>query len=171
MSSAAHVARDPDADAPAVRRSSTVFDFRPPANRIAQIGRVPLLARHALALVWSAAPRQLVTLVALQAIAAGAVAVQLLVSREILGALVAVGGGGSISALYPWLVALAGVTAIVGVLAAVTAHQQTLLGELTARRAFDRIIDVSANRRSRGVREMPISTTGCSARGTPGSLV
>ena len=56
----------------------------------------------------------------------------------------AVGGGAPVSRLYPWLAALAGLTALLGVLAAISTYEQKLLVELASRHAFDRIIDVSA---------------------------
>ena len=76
-------------------------------------------------------------------VAAAAIAVQLLVTRRLLEALVGLGNGGSVSALYPWLAALALITAVLGVVAALTNYEQKLLVELASRYAFDRIIEVS----------------------------
>ena len=72
-----------------------------------------------------------------------AIAVQLLITRELLTALGDIGHGGSVSALYPWLAALALFTAVLSVVAAFTAYEQKLLVELASRHAFDRIIEVS----------------------------
>jgi len=122
---------------------STVFDYRPPADRMAQVRRVPALTWTALRVVWAADRGHLIATVLLQAVSAAAVAIQLLITRELLTALVEVGNGGSVSSLYPWLGALAVVTAVLGIVAAFTAYEQKLLVELASRHAFDRIIEVS----------------------------
>ncbi len=122
---------------------STVFDYRPPDNRVSQIRRVPGLTWLALRLVWGADRRHLSATVLLQVVAAGAIALQLLVTRRLLEALVGLGNGGSVSALYPWLGALALITAVMGVVTAFTTYEQKLLVELASRHAFDRIIEVS----------------------------
>ena len=64
-------------------------------------------------------------------------------TRRLLEALVGLGNGGSVSALYPWLAALALISAVLGVVAALTTYEQKLLVELASRYAFDRIIEVS----------------------------
>ena len=123
---------------------STVFDYRSPPDRMAQLRRVPALTWTALRVVWSADRWHLTATILLQVISAVGVAVQLLITRELLTALVEVGNGGSVSALYPWLGALAVVTAVLGVVAAFVSYEQRLLVELASRHAFDRIIEVSA---------------------------
>jgi ATP-binding cassette subfamily B protein len=122
---------------------ATVFDYRPPDDRVSQIRRVPGLTWLALRLVWTADRKHLSATILLQVVAAAAIAVQLLVTRRLLEALVEVGNGGSVSALYPWLAALALITAVLGVVAAFTNYEQKLLVELASRHAFDRIIEVS----------------------------
>ena len=106
---------------------------------------MPGLTWLALRLVWAADRKHLSATVLLQVIAAAAIAVQLLVTRGLLEALVGLGNGGSVSALYPWLGALALITAVLGVVAAFTAYEQKLLVELASRHAFDRIIEVSVS--------------------------
>ena len=134
----------PEAGAPPTRtRPPTVFDYRPPDDRLSQVRRVPGLTWLALRLVWTADRKHLSATVLLQVVSAAAVAVQLLVTRQLLTALVDVGNGGSASALYPWLGALAVITALLSVVAAFTAYEQKLLVELASRHAFDRIIEVS----------------------------
>ena len=124
---------------------ATVFDLQPPANRTAQLRRVPRLTWRALRLVWEAGPAHLVATVVLQVAAAVIIAIQLLVSRELLSATVNIGDGGTVSSLYPWLAALAVCGASLGVVAALTTYEQKLLVELTSRFAFDRIIEVSSS--------------------------
>ena len=130
--------------AAAPRGPTTVFDLRPPANRLTELRRVPSLTWVALRLVWQADRKHLLATIALQVAAAAAVAVQLLITRRLLAVLVELGHGGTIRALYPWLAALAVFGAALSVLAALTAFEQRLLVELASRHAFDRIIEVSA---------------------------
>ena len=81
----------------------------------------------------------------LQVAAAGAVGVQLLISRELLSALDASRWRGARLAISTrGSPRSPGLTALLGVLSAVTAYEQKLLVELSSRHAFDRIIDVSA---------------------------
>jgi len=108
-----------------------------------QLRRVPALTWVALRLVWSADRKHLLATILLQAISAVAIAVQLLITRELLTALGDIGHGGSVHDLYPWLAALALFTAGLSVIAAFTAYEQKLLVELASRHAFDRIIEVS----------------------------
>jgi ATP-binding cassette subfamily B protein len=119
---------------------STIRHLAPPANRGAQLRRVPRLTVRALRLVWDSSRRHLLTTVLLQLAAAGVVAAQLLFARELLRAAVATGGGGSVGHIYPWLIAIAACAGGLGAITAFTAHEQKLLVELVSRHAFDRII-------------------------------
>ena len=125
------------------RGPNTIFDYLPPDNRLGKIRRVPALTWVALRLVWAADRKHLLATVLLQATSAVAIAVQLLITRELLTALGNIGHGGSVHDLYPWLAALALFTAGLSVVAAFTAYEQKLLVELASRHAFDRIIEVS----------------------------
>jgi ATP-binding cassette, subfamily B, bacterial len=125
------------------RRANTLLAYGTPTNRMGQVRRIPALTLVALRLVWAADRRHLVATIALQAIAAGALAVQLLITKELLTTLSRVGSGAPLHDLYPWLAALALFTAALGVVAALTTYEQKLLVELASRYAFDRIIDVS----------------------------
>ncbi len=127
----------------AAKGPTTVFDFRPPPDRLVQVRRVPTLTWLALRLVWAADRRHLVATILLQIGSAAVLAVQLLITRELLRTLIKLGNSGSVHALYPWLAALALCTAALGLIAAFTAYEQKLLVELASRHAFDRIIDVS----------------------------
>ena len=124
-------------------RPLSVLDLQPPPNRAARLKHVPRLVVDALAIVWAAAPRQLVATVVLQTAAAVGITAQLLVSREILHGLVDVGNGGDISSIYPWFAALAVMAAVLAALSAFSTYHQRLLTELTARHAFDSIITVT----------------------------
>ena len=125
------------------RRANKLLEYRTPTDRMGQVRRIPALTLVALRLVWAADRRHLVATIALQTIAAGALAVQLLITKELLTTLSRVGNGAPLHDLYPWLAALALFTAALGVVAALTTYEQKLLVELASRYAFDRIIDVS----------------------------
>ena len=146
---------------------ASILDLQPPGDRVARLRRLPRLTWRALRLVWDAGHGHLIGTVLLQVAAAAAIGIQLLVSRELLRAVVDIGHGGSVSSLYPWLAAVAGCAAALGVIAALTTYEQKLLVELASRFAFDRIIDVSANVDLESF-ERPASTTSCSAPATPG---
>jgi len=125
------------------RQSPSVLDLQPPGNRAAHLWRVPSLVVEALRIVWRAGRRHLCTTAALQVVAAAGVAVQLLLSKQILSGLVDVSNGASVSSVYVWFALLAGLTAALGMVGAYLAHEQKLLAELTARHAFDSIIAVA----------------------------
>jgi len=125
------------------QRPNTLLDYRTTTDRLGQVRRIPSLTLVALRLVWAADRRHLVATVVLQAISAGALAVQLLITKELLTTLGRVGNGSPLHDLYPWLAALALFTAALGVVAALITYEQKLIVELVSRYAFDRIIDVS----------------------------
>jgi ATP-binding cassette, subfamily B, bacterial len=125
------------------RRENTLLDYRSPTDRLGQLRRIPALTLVALRLVWAADRRHLVATIVLQAISAGAIAVQLLITKELLITLGRIGNGAPLHDLYPWLAALALFTAALGVVAALITYEQKLVVELASRYAFDRIIDVS----------------------------
>jgi ATP-binding cassette, subfamily B, bacterial len=141
VSGATHLADDAS---PRAGRSATVYDLTPPMDRMAELRRVPRLAWDALRLVGRAGRTQLVATFALQVTAAVAIAGQLLISRELVNALIGVGGGAPVSDLYPWLAAVAGFTMLIGIVSALTTYEQKLLVELASRHAFDHIIDAAA---------------------------
>ena len=95
--------------------------------------------------MWDADRAHLVATIVLQAVAAVAIMIQLLVTRELLVAAGDVSRGGSVSSLYPWLAAVAVCAAVLAVITALTTYEQKLLVELTSRHAFNCIIDVSAS--------------------------
>ena len=125
-------------------RLATIAELQAPQNRAEQLRRVPMLVGGALRVVWTAARWNLAGSVALQAAAAAAIGAQLLISRAILRSLIAVSHGAPVSRAYLPFALLACLTAALGAINALLAHQQKLLAELTARHAFDSIIAVAA---------------------------
>jgi ATP-binding cassette subfamily B protein len=121
----------------------TMFDLAPVAERRGQLRRTPRLVSDAVRIAFKASPRHLLATVALQLASGLGVVVQLLVARRIMQGLVAVTQGGAVSSLYLPFALLVAVVAALGVVNAVSAHQQALLGEMVARHAWDRIIGVA----------------------------
>jgi ATP-binding cassette subfamily B protein len=105
--------------------------------------RLPGLLRGALLLVWRAAPRELAASAALQLAAAIGLAGQVLVARELLNRILALDAGSPVSGVVPWLLALAGLGALVAFANMARTEQQRLLSELVARYAVDQILEVS----------------------------
>ena len=126
-------------------RSFSVYDHvRTPRSGRA-LRRLPALVRDAMALVWRAAPRELATLVAFQAVGGVGLAAQLLVGREVISAaIIAEKSGGGLGAVIPQLAALIALTAVVGVVTSLQSDRALLLGELVAREAHGAILDVAS---------------------------
>src|SRR6476659_7627533 len=121
----------------------TLYELAPQADRRGQLRRTPRLVLEAWRMAWHSSRRHLSATVALQVAAGVGIAVQLLVARRIMEGLVAVSQGESVSTLYLPFGLLVALTAGLGVAAALSAHQQTLLSEMVARHAWDNIIGVS----------------------------
>jgi ATP-binding cassette subfamily B protein len=118
--------------------SFSLQEYFTPTER-KRLRRFPHLARVSFRLVWSSARRELLEVVAIQALMAGGIAAQLLVVRNLLSHLVG-SRSPSFSAIIPQLVALAVITLLVGTAGAVLALRTRLLGQLVARRAIDGVI-------------------------------
>ena len=122
----------------------TLYDLKAPADRLKQLRRIPSMVAEALRLAWRAGRRQLVLVTALQFVSAGIIAVQLLVGRQVLEQLMAVGQGTSDSgSLVPGLALLIGATVLLGAVEALATHQQRFLTELVGNHTYERIIDVA----------------------------
>jgi ATP-binding cassette, subfamily B, bacterial len=126
------------------RAGLTVYDLHPSSDRRGAFRQVPGLAIDALRIVWRASRRHLLTAFGLQVATALGVGLQLLVGRLVLVEMIELSGsGGSAAALAPEFGLFILVTAALGAITALLAHQQRLLVELVGRHAYDRIIDVS----------------------------
>ncbi len=121
----------------------TVFDLQAPVNRRRALRRVPRLTVDALRMLMDATRRHVFTTVGLQVAAGFGAAAQLLVAREILNDFVAIDEGASASAVQTDFALLVGILLVMGIITSLVAHQQQLLVELVARKAFLRIIDVA----------------------------
>jgi len=134
---------EPPAEPPAGPVS--IFDALQPPSGNRSLRRLPRLVGWALGLVWQAARREVITAAVWQVLGAVALAGQLFIARSFLASLL----GDSASAerladVVPQLLGLGLITAVGGFSTAVVRERRFLLGELTARHAMGRLLDVAA---------------------------
>lgn len=107
--------------------------------------RLPLLVWSALRLVRRSAPRELAISTALQLLAGVGVAGQVLLTREILQSVLAIGDGAAAGGVVPILVGLAALSALLSFAGQARIEQQRLMGELVGRYAVDQVLEVSSS--------------------------
>jgi ATP-binding cassette subfamily B protein len=106
--------------------------------------RLPRLAAHALAIVWTAGRGEFLASTLLQLVGGGGIAALLLLGQRGLNTLFdAVRVGASLTAVLPWALAIAGVAAVQFFAAAVQGERQQILGELVGRYVEQRVLDVT----------------------------
>lgn len=114
------------------------------ARRIERLRKLPRLARQALRLVWAAGRREFLVTTALQAFQGFGVTAQLLLGKEVLESVLERSGpSGSFLTALPELTALVVLTVLLSFAAAVQVERSRVLGELVARAATDRVLDVA----------------------------
>jgi ATP-binding cassette subfamily B protein len=127
------------------KNSGEQFDveelFHPKVER--SLRYMPRLLMGALRLVWAAAPSQLVLNVALQALGSAALALQVLVGKELLTKLLADNTSKDFSSAVPSIVLLAVVMAVASVTAVVRNELQRLLSEMVSRSAMQQVVDAA----------------------------
>ena len=106
---------------------------------------LPRLLLGALRLVWAAAPGQLVLNVVLQGVGSVALALQVLVGKQLLSKLLADNTTKDFSSAIPSVVLLAVVLAIASVVTIVRTELQRLLSELVARSAMHQVVDAACH--------------------------
>jgi len=106
---------------------------------------LPRLLLGALRLVWAAAPGQLVLNVVLQRVGSVALALQVLVGKQLLSKLLADNTTKDFSSAIPSVVLLAVVLAIASVVTIVRTELQRLLSELVARSAMHQVVDAACH--------------------------
>jgi ATP-binding cassette subfamily B protein len=108
------------------------------------VGRFRDIVRRSVVLVWGAGRLLVVCLIALQIVAALALAGQVLVIQALLNAILELPGGQSgMSQLLPPVIALAVLTAVTAITGAVQGNIQRLLGERVARTMWHQVLDVA----------------------------
>ncbi len=113
----------------------------PVGNRKAR--ELPGLVAQAVKLVWSAARRELVFTLGLQAVSSVALAAEVLVARELLSAFLQVGHGGSANGVALPLVAMTAALALGAFTSTASNELQRVLAELVTRHAAGRVLDVA----------------------------
>ena len=125
--------------------AASIYDALRPALGRRSLRRLPRLVGRAVELVWSAARREVAIAAVLQVLGGAALAVQLLLARSFLAALVdSPDAARSIGDVAPLMVGLAVVTALGGFVTAAIQERQRLLSELTARHSLGRLLDVAS---------------------------
>jgi ATP-binding cassette subfamily B protein len=121
----------------------TVYDLHGVATpRSAR--ELPRLVLAALRIVWAAGRREAALALALQIVGGlGAGAMVLVGQRVLSGVLTADASGGDVRDFLPSALALAGLTALLGIVAAIRREQEELLAELTTRYVQAQILDVA----------------------------
>jgi ATP-binding cassette subfamily B protein len=104
---------------------------------------LPKLLLDSLKLVWSAGRNTFLLTSALQLLAAIGIVAQLFVGKEVLSTVLDAGSTAEFADLAPVLVSLVVVTVALDLARAIQTEQSRVLGELVARKAVDRVMDVS----------------------------
>ena len=132
--------RQEPADAPA--RGEFRLDEALSAPQRRRLRQLPGLIGGAVALVWRAAPRELLITSGLQLVSSVGLGAQLLVSRNLLEHILS-GEQHGYAAAVPDIAILAVIIGIIGVCNAARNEVQRTLGELVARYATTRVIEIS----------------------------
>jgi ATP-binding cassette, subfamily B, bacterial len=141
VSAAAAEADPPDAP----RQPPTTFqDIVRPSDR-RRLRRLPALIRQAFALVWEAAPRELLIAGGFQVLAGVSLAGQLLVMRRVLDRAVVADGVPDLGSLAPELVLFGVLLVVVAVAGVAQREQQRTLGEYVQKYTTGRVLEVSAH--------------------------
>jgi len=104
---------------------------------------LPRLLIGALRLVWGAARSQLLLNIALQAVGSAALALQVLVGKQLLTKLLADNTSRDFSSTVPSIVLLVAVMAVASVVAVVRNELQRLLSEMVSRSAMQQVVDAA----------------------------
>ena len=120
----------------------------PPERR--QFGRLPRVLLSSFRVVWQAAPGRFVASLAPQLIAAVATGVQLIITRDLIAAVIATGSGADLSRVGYLLAAMMALTIVSTGTGLVQGQQQQILGAIVDRHTnsilLDRIIAVDLKR-------------------------
>jgi ATP-binding cassette, subfamily B, bacterial len=125
-------------------RSQTVDEMLAGSDR-REVRRLPVLVRQAFALVWKAAPRQLLLSAKLQIVAGLSLAAQLLVMRRVLVRITATEGLPDLRAMTPELVIFGSLVVVVGVAAVAHREQQRILAEYVGSYTTQQVMEISTS--------------------------
>jgi ATP-binding cassette subfamily B protein len=120
----------------------------PPERR--QLRRVPRVLGSSFRLVWEAAPGRLLASLAPQLVAAVTTGAQLIITRDLIAAVLATGGGGDLGRVGTLLAEMIGLTVISSAAGLVQNQQQAMLSAIVERHTnsvlLDRIIAIDLKR-------------------------
>src|SRR5437773_10446108 len=123
--------------------------IEPPAER-RQLRRVPRVLASSFRLVWEAAPRRFMVSLAPQAVSAVIVGAQLVITRDLIAAVLATGSGGDVGRVGQLLVATIRLSLLGSGSNLVHNQQQSLLSSVVVRHLnsvlLDRIIAIDLHR-------------------------
>ncbi len=129
--------------APAEGRGFSVYDhIRTPASR-RRLRSLPAIVAGTVRLLWEAGPRDLLVSAVAQLATGLGIVLQLLVARQVLGAVLGADPGEGIDQVAPELTALALLTAVLAVANVVQTEMALRLGERVTRLAAERVLDVA----------------------------
>ncbi len=126
------------------RAGPTIYEVNSPGQ-----GRsardLPRLVAAGVGITWRAGRRELITMAVLEVLSGVGVAVEVLVGRRVLEAVLSTQHPSSsgLAGVWPSAVLLGVITALLGLAGVVLREQQRMLSELTSRYAQDRILDVT----------------------------
>lgn len=126
------------------RAGPTIYEMNSPGQ-----GRsardLPRLVAAGVGITWRAGRRELITMAVLEVLSGVGVAVEVLVGRRVLEAVLSTQHPSSsgLAGVWPSAVLLGVITALLGLAGVVLREQQRMLSELTSRYAQDRILDVT----------------------------
>jgi ATP-binding cassette, subfamily B, bacterial len=123
-----------------------VFDLRGPQRQRQDAPPLPHLVLESLRLAWRAGRRELIVIVAIQAVTIVGVLALVLVTRSLLsGVLHGDRANENVGSVVPEILALGGLTAGLGVAQAIASFKQRILTEVCTRYAEDRVLAVTGS--------------------------
>ncbi len=134
---------DPSDEQPQRRRSRTMWEIMHPDDVRTGWRELPGLIGSSLRLVWEAGRRTFLLVAVLQLITAVAAGLQLFATQYALNSILQAGESESFTDVVPAIAILVGITVVMEAATSVQNEQSRVLGELVARKAYDRVLDVS----------------------------
>jgi ATP-binding cassette subfamily B protein len=125
------------------RRSFTLYDLQRPASGH-QLRQLPGLLLGAVQVLWQSAPHEFVLNAALQLASGAAYGLQLVLVKELIGAIQTASGSGGLTPVLFWLGAIGLVTLFTSFSSSVQFELQRVLGELVNGEVAGRMFDVVA---------------------------
>lgn len=114
-------------------------------RRVDRLRKLPRLLRQTLRLVWSASPREFVVTTLLLLFQGAGVTAQLLLGKKVLQTILDMNPQvDGFEPVIPGLAALVSITVLLSFAAAIQVEQSRIMGEMVARAANDRVLDVAA---------------------------